>query len=320
MNRSVKIWLSAAAVLILAGLLLFAGVMTINGWDFNSLAHAEFVADAFDIAEEFDSISIRSDTPDIRFLPSDSGTCRVVFYAHAKADRSASVLDGILHIQTADTRKWYEQISLQFSTPRISVFLPGNEYASLSIEGGTGDVDIPKDFRFKGMQIIVSTGDISCSASSAEPVRIKTSTGNIRLENMSAGALGLSVSTGRVELRSVVCEGDADVAVSTGKTVLSEVSCRNFSSAGSTGDISMDRVIAAEKISVRRSTGDVRMERCDAAELLIQTDTGDVTGSLLSEKVFIAQSNTGRIEVPESAGSGKCRIATNTGNIQIVIP
>ena len=233
MNRSVKIWLSAAAVLILAGLLLFAGVMTINGWDFNSLAHAEFEADAFVIAVVFDSISILSDTPDIRFLPSDSGTCRVVFYAHAKADRSASVLDGILHIQTADTRKWYEQISLQFSTPRISVFLPGNEYASLSIEGGTGDVDIPKDFRFKGMQITVSTGDISCSASSAEPVRIKTSTGNIRLENMSAGALGLSVSTGRVELRSVVCERDADVAVSTGKTVLSEVSCRNFSSAGS---------------------------------------------------------------------------------------
>ena len=68
-----------------------------------------------------------------------------------------------------------------------------------------------------------------------------------------------------------------------------------------------------------RSTGDVEFERCDAAELQIETDTGSVTGSLRSEKVFIAQSDSGRVKVPETASGGICRITTDTGRISIEI-
>ncbi len=320
MKQSVKIWLAAAAAFILAGLLLFAAVMTVHDWDFTSLGGAGFQTDTFDLTEGFDNISIRSGTSDIRFLPSGDGTRRVVFFERAKTECSASVLNGTLRIETADARKWYEQIPFQFGTPRITVFLPGNEYDSLSIEGSTGDIEVPEDFRFQSAQIAASTGDIAWSASSGGSVRIKASTGDIRLENLSAGTLGLSVSTGKVELRSVVCAGDADVTVSTGKVSLSDVSCRNLFSSGNTGDISMSSVIASEKISIQRSTGDVRLEGCDASELLIQTGTGDVTGSLLSEKMFAVRSDTGRIEVPESAAGGRCSITTDTGDIKIAVP
>ena len=57
----------------------------------------------------------------------------------------------------------------------------------------------------------------------------------------------------------------------------------------------------------------------DAAELEISTDTGDVKGSLLTEKVFITRSDTGRIRVPETVTGGKCKITTDTGNIEIEI-
>ena len=59
------------------------------------------------------------------------------------------------------------------------------------------------------------------------------------------------------------------------------------------------------------------MELCDAEEIGIKTDTGDVTGSLLSEKVFHARTDTGRIEVPKTTGGGLCEIVTDTGDVRI---
>ena len=54
-----------------------------------------------------------------------------------------------------------------------------------------------------------------------------------------------------------------------------------------------------------------------AAEILIKTDTGDVKGSLLSEKVFVVQTDTGSIDVPKTVSGGRCEITTDTGDIKI---
>ena len=78
-------------------------------------------------------------------------------------------------------------------------------------------------------------------------------------------------------------------------------------------------MIAEESISVERSTGDVRLDRCDAGELSVKTSTGSVAGSLLSEKVFVTHTDTGRVDLPATAVGGKCEITTTTGNIRIRI-
>ena len=49
------------------------------------------------------------------------------------------------------------------------------------------------------------------------------------------------------------------------------------------------------------------------------TDTGDVRGSLLSEKVFIVNTDTGRKEVPDTITGGRCEITTDTGDVKITI-
>ena len=72
-------------------------------------------------------------------------------------------------------------------------------------------------------------------------------------------------------------------------------------------------------MKIVRSTGDVRLDKCDAGEIEIETRTGDISGSLRSEKIFIARSDTGRIEVPETLTGGKCKIISDTGNIDITI-
>ena len=75
----------------------------------------------------------------------------------------------------------------------------------------------------------------------------------------------------------------------------------------------------AEKFSVTRTTGYVKLDGCDASEIVIKTDTGDVTGTLLTEKVFIAHTDTGRVKVPNTTSGGRCEITTDTGNIKITI-
>ena len=271
------------------------------------------------INEEFDNVSIKTDTADIAFVPSNDGMCRVACYEDAKSIHSVEIQNGTLTVNVVNNKKWYDYIGVNIDSPKITVYLPEKAYSSLVIEESTGDIEISKDFGFKNIDISLSTGDIKCYASAAEAIKIAASTGDIYAEGISASSLDLTVSTGNVTVSSVTCEEDITIGVSTGKTYLTDVACKNLTSTGSTGDISLKNVISTEKISVERSTGDVTLDRSDAAELFITTSTGDVKGSLLTNKVFIIKTDTGRINVPNSITGGRCEITTDTGDIKISI-
>lgn len=312
-----KVWLIIAASLVLLGCLLFAGVMTTLGWDFFKLSTAKYETNTYEISEAFDSISMNTDTADIAFVLSNDGNCRVECHEEEKAKHSVTVEEGTLTIKLFYGRAGY--FGLNFGSPKITVYLPKAEYTSLLISEDTGDIEIPKGFSFNNVEISLSTGDVTFSASASEMIQIKTSTGDVCVENVSAGALDLSVSTGKVTVSGVTCEGDVIVGVSTGKASLTDTQCDSVISGGSTGDIFLNRVIAAEKISIHRSTGDVKFESCDAVEIFVKTDTGDVTGSLLSNKVFITETDTGSVSVPNSVTGGRCEITTDTGDIKIKV-
>lgn len=80
-------------------------------------------------------------------------------------------------------------------------------------------------------------------------------------------------------------------------------------SSGNTGDISLDNVIAAEKLSIERSTGDVKFKGSDAAELFVKTDTGDVTGSLLTSKDIYYSNQYGDVVCPTQQPAADVRFA-----------
>lgn len=64
-------------------------------------------------------------------------------------------------------------------------------------------------------------------------------------------------------------------------------------------------------------TGNVAFDGADAAEISVKTNTGDVTGSLLTGKVFVVQTDTGAVDVPKTAAGGRCEIETDAGDIRI---
>ena len=271
-----------------------------------------------EVNEKFNNISIKTDTADIAFVPSDEGMCKVVCYEEAKKRHSVEVQNGTLTIKVND-KKWYNYIGVNIDSPKITVYLPESEYSSLVIEESTGDIEISKDFEFKSIDFSLSTGDVKCHASASEAIKIAASTGNVCAESISASSLDITVSTGKVTVSDMTCDGNITISVSTGKTYLTDIVCKNLTSTGRTGDISLKNVISTEKISIERSTGAVTLEGSDATELFITTDTGDVKGSLLTDKVFITKTDTGRIDVPNSITGGRCEITTDTGDIKILI-
>ena len=297
MRKRTKVWLIIAAFLVLLGCILFAGVMETLGWDFRKLSTTQYETNTYEIREGFNSISMNTDTADIVFALSDNGTCKVECHEEEKAKHSVKVEEGVLNIKLIDERAGYFRINI--GSPKITVYLPETEYASLFIDESTGDIVIPKEFRFNHVDLSLSTGFVHFNASASARITIKVSTGEIRMENLSAGALDLSVSTG--------------------KTYLTDLACNNLTSSGDTGDLYMENVIVAETLSIRRSTGDIKFDQCDAAEIFAETDTGDVRGNLRSNKVFMIETDTGNVDVPKTVDGGKCEITTDTGDIKIKI-
>ena len=322
MKSTTKVWLIAAVSLVILGLIIIAAVMMMNDWDFNKLSTEQYETNIVPVSEHFRDISIESDTEDIRFMRSEDGKCKVIFYELPEEKHSVTVMDNTLKITAEDREKnWYDSFHIGgFETPTITVYLPVGEYGALSIREETGDVEIPNSFRFTSLDILTSTGDVTTAASTLEKTMIHTSTGEICVDHISADALDLSVSTGKVTVRSVSCAGDFKLHVSTGNAEITNMTCKNFTSDGSTGKLLMENMIAEGKISIERSTGDIRFEKCDAEELYIETDTGDVRGSLLSGKVFITDTDTGSVDIPNSKTGGSCEIHTDTGDIHITLP
>ncbi len=320
MKGSITILLIIASVLVVLGLAVFGVSFAKSGFDFKGLSFQKYVTNTYDIQEDFEKISIKTIFSDIVLLPSETEDCKVVFHENEKVLHSAKVREGELIIESKDEREWYDHISFfNFENETIKLYLPKKIYESVNIETRTGGIKIPRDFTFDSINITGSTGEVECMSSSTAMTEIKLTTGDIEIDNASFGDLRLTVSTGDIEAESIECSGDVYIKVSTGEAELNGINCKRFISEGTTGDIELAGVVASEKFDIKRSTGDVRFKNCDASEIYVKVGTGDVTGSLLSEKIFITESSTGSIRVPNSVSGGRCEIKTSTGDIMIQI-
>lgn len=313
MKKSTIVWLVIATVCVISGSIIFTGALAVNGWNFTKYQTNEHT-----VNDEFRSVSVNTDTASVIIKPSDNGETKVVCYEKEKKLHTVEVVESELVIRVENNRKWYDYI-FNIDSPEITVYLPEGEYSSLNVKASTGYVKIPSGYTFGSMDISSSTGMVDNGAFVTGEMKIKTSTGAVKVEDSSAGSLDITVSTGKVTINNVTCKGDISVSVSTGRTNMKNVTCRSFISSGSTGDINLENVIAEERFNIKRNTGDIIFERCDAGEIYMKTSTGEIGGSLLTEKIFIAKSDTGDVDVPRGKSGGTCETITETGDIDIVI-
>lgn len=293
------LWIIIALFFLIFGGTLFVISMTKLGWDFNKIGSYNFETNTYQIVEDFNKIEIDLTTTDIEFKPSTDGQCKLICYENVKEKHFFSVTDGVLKITTVSNKKWYDYIHLFSASPKMTMFLPNLDSASLNVKISTGDIIIPANFCFESIEILGSTCNVKCNASTVNQTKINVTTGNILIENANAKNYDLKVSTGDIKITNASCE--------------------NFTSTGTTGEVKLNNLIASNKIFIKRGTGDIEFYKCDASELILKTSTGDVEGSLLTGKTFIAKTDTGEIDIPNSTEGGKCEITTSTGDIEVNI-
>lgn len=319
MRRNTKLWLLSACILIVLGCCILAGALWAGQWDTGSLSTAKYVTNAHTITQEFEDLTIITDTADVTLIATKDAEPHIVCYEQEHARHHVSVKDGTLTIEVQDTRKWYEYVGIHLDSPRITMYIPCGGHGALDIKTSTGDIHIPSGLTFDSIHIAGSTGDVTNLASSSGNTYIQTSTGSIHVENISTSSIVLKATTGNIAASNIRCAGSIQIGVSTGKTQCTNAQCSTLTTTGSTGDITLRGVIAEQDLTIERTTGDVELDRCDAAQLRIQTDTGDVTGSICTEKIFTTETDTGDVHVPQCSRGGKCEISTDTGDIQITI-
>lgn len=308
MGKKVVISIIVVILLIFSGAI-FTYEVVINKED--------LISKTYDI-DEFSSINIDIKTADLEFKVSTDGAKKVVCEERKKVYHEVKVENDTLYIKSIDTRPWYEKFDFIFNKMKVTVYIPSGLYNNLNIESSTGDIYIPQEYSFNEINVKLSTGQINIKANSINKANIESTTGDISLE-MNAKSLNIKASTGIIKLNKVAVEEKIDIKTSTGNIVLNEVTAKNIDVNSSTGVVQLVSSIIEVHIEIETSTGDVKLEKSDSNTLHIKTATGNVKGTLLTNKIFIAKTDTGKVNVPVSTTGGLCQIETDTGNINIVI-
>ena len=92
-------WLITAASLVLAGCILFGGMMMALGWDFTKFSTVKYETNTHEITEQVSRIQIETKTANTVFLPADEDVCKVVCYEAKNKQHSVYVEDGCLKVQ-----------------------------------------------------------------------------------------------------------------------------------------------------------------------------------------------------------------------------
>ena len=318
MTNQRTVWLIVAAALTVIGVIIFAVAMTGLGWNFLNLSSSRFETNTYEVTESFESIAINADTEDITFLPSTDGKCKIVCHEKIRQKHAVSVENSVLKITVVDETIWTDYI-FNFGSDTVTIFLPESKYCALVADVSTGEIKIPGNFSFTSIDITTGTGDVECRASADGAVKIAVRTADIEIDGTTAASLDLKASTGDVEISNATAFGEVIISAGTGDVDIKSLRAGSLSASIGTGDAELSGVITDGKFTVVTRTADVRLNRCDAAEFFIETTTGDVTGSILTPKVFIAKSGTGDVDVPRTTSGGMCEIKTGTGDIRIRI-
>ena len=96
---------------------------------------------------------------------------------------------------------------------------------------------------------------------------------------------------------------------------MKNINCTTLDINAGTGDKKLINVISTGDMNIKGSTGDIILDGVDAANIYITNSTGDVKGTILTDKLFDIHSNTGEKAYPESKPGGMCQVKTSTGDI-----
>lgn len=300
MKKSEKTALITAAAMIFVGIGAAVGAMAAMGFDFSKLGEASFGTKTAAVDEVFHNISVSGEDCDVRFYPSESGRAEVICRVRENTAYDVGVKDDTLCIKRQEELCRLRYIGIYRDEAAINVYLPESDYRSLAVNTRSGDITIPEEFRFESVNLKSNSGEIEMSASFGGDLSAMSESGDIHIAGTALGFLSAQSSSGEIAVEKVNAE-------------------EYIQAKTKSGDIGFSQVIAEDNIHAESVSGDIKLKGSDAKELWLKSHSGDVTGTLLTGKVFLTDTASGSVSVPKSASGGKCAISTKSGDIDFKI-
>lgn len=320
MTAYTKAALTVAMIFIALGAVISFGSFVAMGFDFSRLNAAESESSTYTIEESFKNISMDGAECDIRILPSEDGSCRVVCMESKKIYHTITVTGDTLTIQRTDSRKWYDHIGITYwADMELTLYLPETEYNELYVKSVSGNIDIPGDFSFKEAELHNTSGDIHFLASAEDALTAKAVSGSVSVSGQAAKSIEASSTSGEVKISSSEAKKQLTAKSVSGDIDLSDIRSRDITASSTSGDVEFTDVIASGQLRIDTVSGEICLHDSDAGELRLKTTSGDVSGTLLTGKLFSVDTVSGDVDIPRTTAGGECSIKTTSGDIDIEI-
>ena len=293
-------WIVAILLIVVGITVVFAAMATIK-FDLRKLNKITFVTETYAVDENFSNLSIRTAEFDVRFYLSNGESAKIVCHESEKILHSVSVENGTLTLNRIDKRNWFDRIGFNIFEDglKLDVYLPEKSFTALEIKNVSGNIDIPSGFSFENAALESVSGEIDFASAVGESLSLKSVSGDLKTEKTNPKALTARTTSGDIEL--------------------SEIRAAGLSAHAIDGMIRLTDVVASGKLQLETVSGSIRLENCDADSLRLKSVSGDMIGSLLSEKIFLAETTSGRVDVPPSVSGGNCEIKTVSGDIKLSV-
>lgn len=283
MKKSKKILIFSSLGAMLAGLILFTAVMGSIQFNFGRLNAEQFrTHDVYpDAQEAFQNVEIETLNGDVYIHPASGNQHKVTCSISEHVFYDVKTENGTLKIKQHDSRQWYEHLGVIWEPPYgVVVELPKQAYEKLTVKTTSGRVEIDR-LEFRSTELSSVSGDLQMVECLAGRLKGETTSGNINLFNTNASSMELRTTSGDLYTTGSDTSG----------------------------------VAAMSSVS-----GDVYLYYFDSGDLKVSTVSGDIDLTLLSGKVFSAQSRSGDIHIPPSDPSGSlCELATTSGDIGVEV-
>ena len=155
--------------------------------------------------------------------------------------------------------------------------------------------------------------------------KVSVENGTLKIKSVSALGINLNIDwTKSPEITIYLSEDVYDslkVSADTGNVSISEdITFNTIDISCGTGNVDLTDTVASVSMDIEVDTGNIRLSQCDAPTINLETSLGDIKGSLLTGKKFVAKSDLGDVNVPANDPTGGvCTIYTDLGNIDITI-
>lgn len=309
----------AALIMIAVGFAISIYAMGMMNFNLKSINTISFVTNTYTVDKAFSNISIDGAECIVRMLPSQDDSCKIVCYEGNRIYHSVTVHNDTLTIERHDNRKWYEHFGIYWGSMEIRIYLPESEFTSLYANSLSGDIVIPEGFSFETAKVQSISGNVNFCASVSKDLSVKTVSGELYVGEVAPDKLAVQSISGDITIENTQVQTDITLKAVSGDIELFRANGQSITADTTSGGIDFFDVTATRSIHIESVSGDIELNSCDADSLWIKSSSGDVSGILLTEKIFLTNTSSGEVDVPHTASGGRCEITTTSGDIEFAI-